>query len=83
MGKEGSWKDKKYQVPVDPTSVVEAASICLAVLAIVRAIQFNNYGIVIILGTYVVAFAFVFATTLWQSGRENVPLVAAMPSQAG
>jgi cellulose synthase/poly-beta-1,6-N-acetylglucosamine synthase-like glycosyltransferase len=71
VGKEGSWKDKKYQVPLDWTSLVEALSVALAAIAIARAILFANYGIIIILGIYGFSYAFVFSTSIWQSGREN------------
>jgi len=77
VGKEGTWKDKKYQVPMDYASLVEALSVILAAVAIGRAVAFNNYGIIIILGVYAFAYVFVFSTTISHSGKEiMVPVVA-------
>jgi len=77
IGREGTWKDKKYQVPLDYTSMVEALSVILAAVAIGRAVAFSNYGIIIILGVYAFAYIFVFSTTISQSGKENaIPVLA-------
>lgn len=73
-GDNDTWRDKKYQVPVDFTSVIEVASISFAVFAIARAIYFANYGLIFILGIYCSAFVFVFLTTLFQSGKEKVAI---------
>ncbi len=73
IGKDGTWRDKKYQVPLDSTSLVEALSVILAAVAIGRAVAFNNLGIIIILGVYAFAYIFVFSTTISQSGKETVP----------
>jgi cellulose synthase/poly-beta-1,6-N-acetylglucosamine synthase-like glycosyltransferase len=78
-GDNDTWRDKKYQVPVDFTSVVELASISFAAFAIARAIYFANYGLIFILGIYCSAFAFVFLTTLFQSGKEKVSIIKAEP----
>jgi cellulose synthase/poly-beta-1,6-N-acetylglucosamine synthase-like glycosyltransferase len=73
MNTGGSWRDKRYQVPIDSTSAVEAACIWLAVFAILRAIHFGNFGLMVILAVYLGAYVFVFTTTLWQSGKEYIP----------
>lgn len=82
VGGQGTWKDKKYQVPLDWSAALEAFSIALALVAIAKAIDFGNYGIVGILGVYASAYVFVSATTIRQRGEENArrpvaPLVAA------
>lgn len=71
MESDGTWRDKKYQVPLDFTSFVEAFSIFFAVSAIIMAIHFQNYGLIFILCVYCTAFLFVFLTTLLQSGEEK------------
>jgi cellulose synthase/poly-beta-1,6-N-acetylglucosamine synthase-like glycosyltransferase len=76
MESDGSWRDKKYQVPLDFTSFVEAFSIFFAISAIAMAIHFHNYGLVFILGVYCTAFLFVFLTTLVQSGEEKVTMAS-------
>ena len=81
MDSDGSWRDKKYQVPVDSTSAFEAASIVFAMFAIVRAVHFLNYGLVLILSIYCVAFLFVFLTTLFQSGKEKAQ-AASSPNES-
>lgn len=78
VGTEGTWKDKKYQVPLEYTSFLEALSVLVAAVAIGRAVAFDNLGIIIILGVYAFAYVFVFSTTISQSGKENmVPAVQA------
>ncbi len=69
---EESWRSRKYQVPLDWTSVIEGSSILLAIFAISRAIYFNNYGILPILAVYTGAFSFVFFATISQSGKEKL-----------
>ena len=71
MDSDGTWRDKKYQVPIDSTSLFEAGGIAFAAFAIVRAIHYQNYGLIFILCVYCVAFLFVFLTTLFQSGKEK------------
>jgi cellulose synthase/poly-beta-1,6-N-acetylglucosamine synthase-like glycosyltransferase len=71
VGRDGTWKDKRYQVPLDYTSIAEALSVLLAAAAIGRAVVFSNFGIILILGVYAFAFVFVFSTTISQSGKEN------------
>ncbi|MDG6923555.1 MAG: glycosyltransferase [Nitrososphaerota archaeon] len=71
MESDGTWRDKKYQVPIDFTSFVEAFSIFFAASGIMMAIHFRNWGLIFILGLYCAAFTFVFLTTLVQSGEEK------------
>lgn len=74
MESDGTWRDKKYQVPIDFTSFVEGFSIFFAISAIIMAIHFQNYGLIFILSVYCTAFLFVFLTTLFQSGEEKTTL---------
>jgi len=71
VGREGSWRDKKYQVPIDWAAVAEALCIVLAAVAMLRAVHFANYGILMILGVYAVSYSFVLVTSTRQSGRET------------
>ncbi|MDG6991250.1 MAG: glycosyltransferase [Nitrososphaerota archaeon] len=65
--KEGSWSEKQYQLPLNATNLFEAGGIVLAVLAMARAIQFSNFGILPILGVYATGYAFVFGLTVKQT----------------
>src|SRR5487761_250414 len=71
VGKSGSWKDKKYQIPIDSVSAFELGSFMLALLAIWRSIVFANYGVAAILCVFAFAFLLVFVTTLFQRGKEE------------
>lgn len=71
-----TWRDKKYQVPIDFTSFVEAVSIAFAAFAIVMSVHYLNYGLIFILSVYCISFIFVFITTLFQSGKEQTALGA-------
>jgi cellulose synthase/poly-beta-1,6-N-acetylglucosamine synthase-like glycosyltransferase len=71
VGSYGSWRDKKYQVPLDFTSAVEAGSIFLAAVAIARTIYFGNFGLLIILGVYGASFTVIFFGSLLHSGGES------------
>lgn len=76
-----SWRDKKYQIPLDWSSIIEAASVILAVFAILKAIYFDNYGIVIILAVYAASFLFVLFATVSHSGKEVASVM--IGSQSG
>ena len=79
IGSNGSWKDKKYQVPLDITTMIEAGSIVLATIAIIRALYFTNYGILVILGVYFTSFLLVFSGTILQRGKDKV-VISSLPS---
>jgi len=79
VGPDGSWRDKKYQVPLDLTSAVEAGSIVLAAIAIARTIYFGNFGLLIILGVYAASFTLIFFGSLLHSGGEAVTDLSAYP----
>ncbi len=49
MESNGTWRDKKYQVPIDFASIVELLSISFAALSIIMAIHYLNYGLILIL----------------------------------
>lgn len=70
MGKNGSWRDKKYQIPIDSVSIFELGSFILAVYAISRSIFFSNYGVAAILSLFAFSFLLVFVATLFQRGKE-------------
>jgi len=81
MESDGTWRDKKYQVPVDFASIVEALSISFAALSIIMAIHYLNYGLILILSIYCAAFLFVFLATLFQSGSEKATLESAVKAK--
>ncbi len=70
LGRKGSWRDKRYQVPLDPSTAVEAGCAALAFFAIAAAALSGNYGIVPILALYGASYSFVPACTILQKGRE-------------
>jgi hypothetical protein len=70
FGKE-TWQDKGYQVPLDLVSLLEFVLVCLGIISIILSIWDSNFGILVILVPYTVAYAFVFALTILQSREEQ------------
>ncbi len=62
-----SWKGKKYQIPINKTVFLEAGAVALAVVAMFRAFQTSNLGIIPILVIYLLGYAFVLYLTIQQS----------------
>lgn len=62
-----TWRDKKYQIPVNLTSLLEAGGIALGVVSIMYAINYGNWGIVPILLLYTLSYGFVSVSTFLQS----------------
>ncbi|MGI0085721.1 MAG: hypothetical protein ACREBQ_11640, partial [Nitrososphaerales archaeon] len=73
VGKSGSWRDKKYQIPIDSVSAFELGSFLLALFAIWRSIVFANYGVALILCIFAFAFLLVLVATLFQRAKEEKP----------
>lgn len=61
-----TWKDKKYQLPFNGTTLLEAGAVALAVLATARAYITGNLGLVPILLVYLLGYSFVLYLTLRQ-----------------
>lgn len=72
LEKKQEWKNKKYQVPLDFTWVLELALVCLGGFSIGTGISNLNYGALVILIPYTVAYLFVFSLTVFQSRKEKV-----------
>ena len=65
------WRDKRYQVPLDFVCFLELASVCLGVIAMGDAAWRSNFGVLLILVPYTVAYAFVCLLTIRQSRQEG------------
>ncbi len=65
------WRDKKYQVPLDSVCFLELACVCLGVSAMGYAVWRSNFGVLLILAPYTVAYAFVCLLTIRQSRQEG------------
>lgn len=69
-GKE-KWRDKRYQVSLDVVSLVELFFVSLGGISIGYSIWDSNYGILLILIPFTLAYAFVFLLTILQSRKEQ------------
>ena len=65
------WRSRRYQVPLDLTAIMELLLVLLGGIAMVFAISRSNYVVLLILVPYTLAYAFVFAMTVWQSQQEK------------
>ncbi len=62
-----TWEDKKYQLPLNTTTLLECGAAVLAALATVRAYSTGNFGILPILVVYFIGYSFVLILTLKQT----------------
>lgn len=67
QGEAQTWKGKKYQIPLNRTSVLEAGGVTLAVAATAYATVTSNWGILPILLVYLIGYSFVLCLTLKQT----------------
>ena len=65
--RKDSWRDKGYQVSLDTVCLVELAFICLGLASIGYSIWNSNFGVLLILIPFTVAYTFVFSFTVLQS----------------
>jgi cellulose synthase/poly-beta-1,6-N-acetylglucosamine synthase-like glycosyltransferase len=74
--KEETWKGKRYQLPLDATNLFEAGGVALGIIAMLRAVETGNIGIIPILAIYLAGYLLVFSLTihqtLWASGRVDL-----------
>lgn len=61
------WRGKKYQIRLQKTTVLEGGAVLLAGVAMARALQTGNLGILPILLVYAVCYGFVFVLTVRHS----------------
>lgn len=66
------WKQKKYQVALDFTWILELITIIVGMLSISISLLDANYGALVILIPYTAAYLFVFSLTVSQSRKEKV-----------
>lgn len=67
--RKDNWRDKGYQVSLDIVCLVELAFICLGLSSIGYSISDSNFGVLLILIPFTVAYTFVFSLTILQSRR--------------
>lgn len=71
-----AWQEKKYQLPLNATTALEAAAVAVAAIATLAALATRNFGILPILLIYEMGYAFVLGLTLRQAmgstGRADV-----------
>ena len=65
--KNGTWKEKKYQLALNKVTVFEALATALGAIGLVYATILGNYGILPILAVYVLGYVLVLLLTLSQS----------------
>lgn len=65
--KDHSWREKKYQLPLNKVSILEGMAVAISALAITKAFATGNLGIIPILAVYGSGYVLVFALTLLQS----------------
>jgi cellulose synthase/poly-beta-1,6-N-acetylglucosamine synthase-like glycosyltransferase len=65
--KEQTWKGKKYQLSLNKVTLLEGLSVLIGSLAVARAVQTNNIGIIPILAIYMAGYLLVFALTVSHS----------------
>ncbi len=61
------WRDKKYQIPMNLTTVLEAGAVGLTVLALAWAFRMGNIGILPILLVYLTGYSSVLYLTFRQT----------------
>ena len=65
--KSGTWKEKKYQLPLNRETGFEILATVVGVIAIIYAASLGNLGILPILAVYVASYMLVLYLTLAQS----------------
>jgi cellulose synthase/poly-beta-1,6-N-acetylglucosamine synthase-like glycosyltransferase len=63
-------KHMRYQVPLDLVNLLELALTCIGMTSIATAARNSNYGVLVILIPFTLAYAFVFSLSVWQTRRE-------------
>jgi cellulose synthase/poly-beta-1,6-N-acetylglucosamine synthase-like glycosyltransferase len=66
------WRSKRYQVPLDYVIFLELACVCLGVISMGDSLWHMNYGVLLILVPFTVAYGFICWLTLQQSQLERV-----------
>jgi hypothetical protein len=66
------WRGKRYQVPLDYVFFLELACVGFGAISIVSSIWHMNYGVLLILFPFTIAYGFVWLLTLQQSQPERV-----------
>jgi len=65
-GKEG-WRNRRYQIPLDFVFLLELASLCLGLVAIIISILNTHYAVLAILVPYTASYIFITLLTFQQS----------------
>ena len=72
MSKDGTWREKKYQLALNRVTIFEAIASAVGVLALVYAAATGNFGIFPILAIYVAGYLLVLLLTLSQSVSKQL-----------
>ena len=67
--KNGDWRNRQYQIPLDHLWILEPAFALLGFGAMGIAIRHSNFTVLFVLMPFALSNAFVFALTFAQSGR--------------
>jgi cellulose synthase/poly-beta-1,6-N-acetylglucosamine synthase-like glycosyltransferase len=65
--KDQTWKGKKYQLSLNRVTLLECLAVVVGSLAVARAFQTNNVGIIPILAIYLAGYLLVFVLTVSHS----------------
>lgn len=64
---EDVWRDKKYQLNLNISTLLEGLGALMSLIAIVRAIETMNIGIIPILSIYFIGFVLVFSLSVYET----------------
>ena len=67
LNSKAGWQNRRYQIPLDLEFVLEVAAVCLGVAAVIFAVRQGQYGVLLLLIPYTIAYAFIGVYTLKES----------------
>ncbi len=72
LNNKTSWQNRRYQVPLDFELLLELAAVCLGITAVIFAIGTRQFGVLLILVPYTIAYIFISYYTIKES-RPTAP----------
>ncbi len=70
--KDGTWKEKKYQLALNRVTVFETLASAVGIIALIYAANLDNFGIIPILAIYVAGYLLVLFLTISQSVSKKL-----------
>lgn len=64
------WRNKKYQIPLDKTVILESSAFTLGTIAMIASYLNANFGILPILGIYTISYFLVITLSITQARKE-------------